>query len=436
MSTWKKAAAFVMAGIMTVSMSACGGSGSGTSDDGKSAGGTNSGDGSLTVAVWDTYQEPGLTEILKDFTAETGIKANIQVTPWEQYWTMLEAGATGGSLPDVFWMHSNQVSKYAKYDMLLDLSDGISKSDKVDLSKYPQALVEMYQNDSGKQIAIPKDTDSIGLWYNKTAFEEAGLDYPDETWTWDTFREAAKTLTKDDGSQYGCVFNPKSNQETYYNLIYDWGGYVVNDDKTKSGWDDAKTIEAMEYVENIIKDGSMPDYNTIAENEPLALFSSGKVAMCPFGSWMVSELIRNDYVKEHCDVALLPKKDDTRISIYNGLGWAADANGKNTENAWKLIEYLGSEAAQKKQADLGITLSAWEGTSEGFSQKDPEFNLQAYTEMMADTVLRPYSVETVTWEDMSKEKLVNAWNGTTSMADVCKDIANEMNSDLEKEQNE
>lgn len=433
MSKWKKAASLAIAGVMAVSMAACGGGG----DDGAAAdsgAATSSGDGSLTIAIWDTYQEPGLTEILNDFTEETGIKATIQVTPWEQYWTMLEAGATGGSLPDVFWMHSNQVSKYAKYDMLLDLSDNISSSDKLDISKYPQALVEMYQNDSGKQIAIPKDTDSVGMWYNKTAFDDAGIAYPDETWTWDTFKETAKALTKEDGSQYGCVFNPKANQESYYNLIYDWGGYVISDDKTKSGWDDPKTIEAMEFVDSIIKDGSMPNYNTIAENEALALFSSGKVAMCPFGSWMVSELIRNDYVKENCDVALLPKKDDTRISIYNGLGWAADANGKNTENAWKLIEYLGSEAAQKKQADLGITLSAWEGTSDGFAQKDPEFNLQIYTDMMENTVLRPYSVETVTWEDMSKEKLVNAWNGTTPMADVCKDIANEMNTDLEKEQ--
>ena len=56
--------------------------------------------------------------------------------------------------------------------------------------------------------------------------------------------------------------------------------------------------------------------------------------------------------------------------------------------------------------------------------------------MMADTVLRPYSVDTVTWEKMSQEKLVDAWNGSKPMADVCKEIAAEMNEDLEKEQNE
>lgn len=56
----------------------------------------------LTVAIWDSNQERGLTKLMNDFTAATGIKVQIQVTPWDQYWVMLEPGATGGSLPDVF----------------------------------------------------------------------------------------------------------------------------------------------------------------------------------------------------------------------------------------------------------------------------------------------------------------------------------------------
>ena len=159
---------------------------------------------------------------------------------------------------------------------LLDLTDQISGSETVQMDKFPQELVELYQNKDGKQVAIPKDVDTVALWYNKTAFDAASLAYPDETWTWDTFREAAETLTKEDGSQYGTVFSPKSNHETYYNLIYDWGGHVINEDHTASGWDDPKTIEAMEFVAGMIEDGSMPPFTTIAENEALALFESGK----------------------------------------------------------------------------------------------------------------------------------------------------------------
>lgn len=56
----------------------------------------------------------------------------------------------------------------------------------------------------------------------------------------------------------------------------------------------------MEFIEGMIQDGSMPPYTTIAENEALALFESGKVAMCMFGSWQ-SDLFSNEYVKEKGD---------------------------------------------------------------------------------------------------------------------------------------
>ena len=53
-------------------------------------------DVTLSVSIWDTNQEPGIKEILADFTEKTGIKTEISVVKWDEYWTMLEAGAQGG----------------------------------------------------------------------------------------------------------------------------------------------------------------------------------------------------------------------------------------------------------------------------------------------------------------------------------------------------
>ena len=85
-------------------------------------------DVTLSVSIWDTNQEPGIKEILADFTEKTGIKTEISVVKWDEYWTMLEAGAQGGSLPDVFWMHSNESQRYMSNDMLLDLTDSPNKN--------------------------------------------------------------------------------------------------------------------------------------------------------------------------------------------------------------------------------------------------------------------------------------------------------------------
>ena len=434
---FKKVMALVLASAMVFSMAACGGD-SGSSGETKKEDSGDSGEsdgGELSVSIWDTNQEPGLKEILADFTEETGIKTKLTVVKWDEYWTMLEAGAQGGSLPDVFWMHSNESERYMSNDMLLDLTDKIAESDKIDPENYPEDIWGLYTYDD-KYYAVPKDVDTIALWYNKTMFDEAGLAYPTADWTWDDVSEAAKKLTKDDGSQYGLAVRNDNNQAGYYNLVYDNGGYIINEDKTKSGWDDPKTMEAMKTLEGWIKDGVMPSIETMSENGEDVLFQSGKVAMVLQGSWMVAAYRDNEYTAANCDLVELPKNAETgrRASVYNGLGWAAAANGEHTEEAWKLLEYLGSEEAQKKQAELGVTMSAYKGTSDAWA-KSADFNLQAYLNMMDDLEIRPYSKTTVTWENEDNEILKSVYTGEKTMEEACKEMADQMNEKLVEEGN-
>ncbi|WP_368296464.1 ABC transporter substrate-binding protein, partial [Enterocloster clostridioformis] len=178
---FKKALAMVLAGAMALSLAACGGNrNSESTDDNKE----KSDSGELSVSIWDSYQEPGIKEILADFTEETGIKTKLTVVKWDEYWTMLEAGAQGGSLPDVFWMHSNESERYMSNGMLLDLTDKIAESDTIDPENYPEDIWGLYTY-KDKYYAVPKDVDTIALWYNKTMFDEAGLAYPTADWTWD-----------------------------------------------------------------------------------------------------------------------------------------------------------------------------------------------------------------------------------------------------------
>ncbi|MBS5080255.1 MAG: sugar ABC transporter substrate-binding protein [Clostridiales bacterium] len=451
----KKVVTLTMAAAMALSLIACGG-GSGSTEGTKapetqaagetqaaeetqaagseSAENTASGD-ALSVMIWDANQEPGINQILGDFTTKTGIKTNLQVVTWDEYWTLLEAGAQGGTLPDVFWMHSNESSRYMSNDMLLDLTDKISGSDVIDPANYPEDIWGLYTYDE-KYYAVPKDVDTVALVYNKKMFDDAGIAYPDDTWTWDTFVETAKKLTKEDGSQYGTAIRNTNNQDGYYNMIYDMGGKVISDDKKSSGYDDPNTIKGMQIIEQMIKDGSMPSQETMSETNPEALFTSGKVAMIPQGSWMVAYYRDNEYSKENASFAVIPSAPDgTRKTIYNGLGWAAAANGSHTDEAWQLIEYLGSKEAQEKQAQLGVTMSAYNGTSDAWAQSVPEFNLQSFLDVMKpeNMVIRPYSTKTVTWENKVNEVLKSAWTGDKSMEDACKEAATEMNAILAEE---
>ena len=390
-------------------------------------------EGELMVAIWDEGQRPGLQQIIDEWSKELGIKATIQVVDWSNYWTLLEAGATGGELPDVFWMHSNVAQKYMENDLLLDLTDYIDGSVKIDMENYYDGIVKLYQS-NGKQYCVPKDIDTIALWYNKTIFDEMGVPYPDDTWTWADLKENAKKLTNDE--HWGFAIAPGNNQEGYYNAIYSMGGYVISDDKKKSGMDDPKSIEAIKMFTDMIAEGSCPDLATVSETAPNELLCAGKTAMCISGSWNLSGYRDNEYAVANCDVAVLPytSSPSDRVSIYNGLGWAASANGKNIDAAWSLIEYLGSKEAQIEQAKLGITMSAYIGTSDAWVESVPAFNLNGHINMLdAKLVFRPYSRDTTVWEDMLIEKLQDAWTGDTPVDVVCKEIAYEMNAALAEE---
>ncbi len=384
----------------------------------------------ITYAVWDQNQADLFKTVADEFTkANPDIKINITVNGWGDYWTALDAAASGGTLPDTFWMHSNNIYKYASNNMLMDLTDKIASSNLVKMSDYPQGLVQIY-NFNGKQYAVPKDFDTIGLWYNKTMFDAAGVKYPDDTWTWNTLYDAAKKLTKPDKKQYG-ILAPLKNQEGFYNFIYQNGGTVITADK-KSGYDDPKAIEAMEFYIKLVREGLSPQ--EFGDAECAQDMQNGLCAMGFFGSWNIAGFTSNEYMAKNFDVAILPSSPSGgRASIFNGLGNAISPNTKAPDQAWKWVEYLGSKESETRQAELGIAISAFNGTADAWVNSNKTFNIKAFLDMLPNAQIRPYSNTTAVWEDKAYEALKGAFTGEKSVEQACKDAAKVMNESLAAE---
>lgn len=374
----------------------------------------------ISYAVWDSGQANLLRKVADDFEKENpNIKIDIQVSGWDDYWTGLEAAATGGSLPDTFWMHSNNIYYYASNDQLLDLTKYIGQSSEVSMDDYPEELGEIYNLD-GKQYAIPKDYDTIALWYNKTMFDEAGIAYPDDTWTWDTLKDAAKKLTKPDKSQYGMCAG-LHNQEGFYNFVYQNGGTIVTPDH-KSGYSDPKTIGGVEEYFSFVKEGLSPEiYDDKARAEAI---ENGQCAMGLFGSWNLSGFAANEYMSENFDCAVLPSSNDgKRATIINGLGNAIAKTTKHPDEAWKWVEYLSSKEGQEKQAQLGVAISAYNGTSDAWTKAYPQFNVKCFIDMVDYAQIRPYTHQTSVWEDKANEILKDAYAGKVDVKTACNHVA-------------
>lgn len=440
----KKIVSLLAAIVLALGLAACGGTPATQAPAESPAGGESQAaepaakgnvSGALRVALWDKNQEVAITPILKAWGEANGVEIKVEITPWAQYWTMLEAAATGADMPDVFWMHNNQVRRYAENDLLMDLTDKIAASKVVDLSKFPEDITNIYKV-KDKQYAIPKDIDTIALWYNKTMFDEAGVEYPNENWKWEDLNQAARKLTKADGSQFGFVAGARDNQSGYYNFIYQNGGYVINADKTQGGWDDPKTIEALEFYRSFVEEGISPDAVITAENSVASLLEAGTAAMGFQGSWMMGELGTNDYIVENFDCAVLPAgPTGTRATIYNGLGWSASAGGKNLEAAWALLEYLGGEEAQVKMGETSVcNISAHSAGQTAWANSDSRFSLNAYVEQIPYGIPYPSSKNTVVWTGTSREKVAEMMTLERPVKVICEEIQKEMNQALAEEQ--
>ena len=402
----KKLVAFLLAAMMCVTaLTACGGSG-GSSDSGSSSGSGEKAK-SITVNIWDSNQQKGIQEIADKWTETSGVKVNVEVVDWDNYWTLLEAGASGGTMPDVFWMHSNTAQMYMENDILLKLNDYIDKDSSIDMSKYYEGVKDLYTRSDGNIYALPKDHDTIALLYNKAIFDKYGVEYPTDKWTWEDMYAAAKKISEDSkGDVYGIAMNTSNNQDGWYNLIYGYGGQVITDDHkgTTIGSDKAKA--GMEMTRKLLTVGA--PQSVVAETGTDSLFMSNKVGMITQGSWMINAFYT---AESHADYAwaLLPYADlngngtcekEERWSAYNGLGWAASAKTKDPDSCYSLIAYFCGEEGQKLQAEKGVTMGGMKGVSDAFASAFSGMDVSPFLKAEEYSLyFRPYTRKTTVWED-------------------------------------
>lgn len=415
----KRKLSVFLAGVLMMSSLLTGCGGSGSDEDADKSGGDSGKPVELTFAMWSADQEAAHREIIKKFEEQNpGIKVTLQLTPWNEYWTKLEAGGTVGQMPDVFWMHPDRILSYQASDLLMNLDD----LEGVDYANYPTALVENYMVD-GSHYGVPKDYDMIGLMYNKELFDAKGVAYPDETWTEKELLDAAIALTDPENGVYGFSAR-NTNREGYYSFLYGYGGYVLSEDGTQSGFDTPEAIEAMQfYTDLVLKHKVSPTPQQFADTQASALFSSGKLAMMLLGNYNLAGIAENEDIKDKAEWAVVPVLGKTRATSMNGLSYAAAATTKHPEEARKFLSFLASEEANILQGKYGAAIPAYKGTETAYYEYFSDFDMSFIGEMADDTHAVHVSATKNQWEDFEEDTMTKALTGEISVEEACKTIA-------------
>lgn len=397
---------------------------SGESDDGKGSGGRTT----LSYGVWDVAQVPGLQKVIDAFEKENpGISVRMELTPWSSYWTTLKTSMRGGTAPDVFWMNAVNLQLYASSGVLEPLSGHI-KSDRTPVDRHPESLVKIYAY-QGEQYGLPKDFDTIGLWYNKALFDKAGIKYPDTTWTWDDVRDAAAELTNPRERVHGMAAE-MDRQGQLYPAIHGAGGYVLQDGK--SGFGDERSIEGLRYWTDMIDRGWSPPQSAMVESKARNRFWSEKAAMVYEISAFSGQYYAVPEIKDHGGVTVLPKGRE-RATIIHGLANVISAKSRKKAAAWKFVHFMAGREAAEIQASAGITISSYEETQGAWLKSMPEFDLKHFIEMQEYAVPYPSSKNTAVWENLQYPLLGAAFSGKGGIESAARTLGEQMDRALKEE---
>ncbi|TBN57713.1 sugar ABC transporter substrate-binding protein [Glaciihabitans arcticus] len=384
----------------------------------------------ITYAFWDATQQDAIQANVDAFNEEyPNIDVNLDVTPWEGYWTKVQTQATSNTLPDLFWLNGPNFQLYASNDKIEPITSLVD-GDYIDTANYPESLVDLYNLD-GTQYGVPKDFDTIALWYNKDILAQAGVEEPTADWTWDDLAEAAETVSTklEDKGIYGVAAG-MDGQTTYYNTIFQAGGEVITADGV-SGYDEAATQDGLQVWTDLIASGASPSIPQLTDTPADQWFTSGKVGMFYSGSWSRGA-IGDSPVKDVVDVAPLPQGKE-QATVIHGVSNVVAASSKNKQAAQALQAFLASEAAQKQQGDMGAVIPAFNGTQAAFAESYPGVNLQVFLDATEYAKPLPVSKNSAAWNALETKLLPDVFSGATKVADVSKDLAAQMTALLAKE---
>jgi multiple sugar transport system substrate-binding protein len=366
----------------------------------------------LRLVIWDERQLETHQLLVETFREDyPHISIEVEVIPAD-YWTVVKTQIAGGDPPDIMWINVPDYPDLALNDALLPITDLVERDD-VDLSPFPEALVDSYTID-GELYGISKDFDTVGLFYRVDLFDAAGLDYPDETWTWDDLKAAAAALTSDDVWGYAGGL---SIQEFELNLVRQNGGELVTPDGTRTLFGEPAACEALEFLYSFHTDGTAPDQVTQDASHHWGLFAAGRIAMMQDGSWAARGYADSEF---DIDVAPLPAGKQRGNTIH-GLSWAILSGTEHPEQAWEFLKFLATEEAHRIQAETGSVIPSYAGMQQvwldGFGD---EMNVQVLLDEVAVAKPFPVAVAPVLWYwEAARSVLQDALRGNIPFPEAC-----------------
>jgi multiple sugar transport system substrate-binding protein len=372
----------------------------------------------LSFMMWGDPAELDVwNKIVADFeTANPNIAVSVEVSDWDSYWTKLKTLLAAKTPPDMFAIDAPLYLDYQSKGVLLNLQPYLDKNPGMLDGLYPQTL-QAYQTPQG-YFGLPRDFQTIVLFYNKTMFDTAGQAYPTADWTWDDLRAAAKklTLTGSDGkiTQFGFSFDMYDMEPGWGEAVWSYGGEILNADHTKTLLGDPKARQAWQLLYDMtFVDKSIPDSTTSGQYGG-DTFLAGMSAMTPLGHWVVPGYAD---AKLNFDAAPMPKGPGGRFTSVNSAGFVIAQGSKHPAQAFEFLKFVLSNAGQTRLAELGFACPVLKSIAESpvFLNQKIAINQQVFLDALKYANVKPVFKGYDEWASTVGDGMATVWTGEADL---------------------
>jgi multiple sugar transport system substrate-binding protein len=298
--------------------------------------------------MWDPEFQEMERGLVEEFEKENpDIEVEFTALEPTNYWPKISAMAAAGELPDVFNMSSGYIDQWAQDGLLMNIQDKVDELPQDDYFTRVFSTLRYPDKTESDMYGIPYAWVTTVLYYNKDMFDAAGVEYPNEDWSWEDFRRAAEELTLDENGDgvpevYGhWWYGRYAHVEPW---VYANGGRILNEEKTRIDVDE-KAREALQFLGDLSnKYNVSPPKKDVVGIRQQDMFPLQQTAMWVDGSWNIQHVRDMGQGAFDWGIAKVPQGPSAEPGEYEAYGWpdslVISKESEHKDAAWKLIKYL------------------------------------------------------------------------------------------------
>jgi multiple sugar transport system substrate-binding protein len=244
----------------------------------------------VELAFWNGFtggDGPFMRQLVERFSSEhENIQVSMNTVEWEDYYQQVPAAVRSGEGPDVGIMHSDQLGTNAARGVILQLDDVADALGLAEDDFAPEVWNAGIYDDV--RYGIPLDVHPLGLYYNKSVLEEAGLDPESPPRNMEDYMAALEELKGSGIRGHWVSPFPFTGTLTFESLLWQFGGDLYNEEVNRATFNSDAGVEALTWMVDLVREEHSP--RDVAQDAEFVAFQNGENAFMWNGIWNINPL--------------------------------------------------------------------------------------------------------------------------------------------------